>query len=90
MNKILNFPLGKIANTYVYFKKVVSLIELALLKIKISESAIKAGILAGSLLMASPYANAKENMQLNPQSNESSQELSVMKNLRKLPGETPR
>ncbi len=39
-----------------------------------------AGILAGSLLMASPYASAKENMQLNPLGNESGQELSANEN----------
>ncbi len=84
MNKILNLSLGGAINKPVYFKKVVSLIGLALLNIKRSESAVKTGILAGSLLMVSPYANAKENMQLNPQSNESSQELSVNEKLQEI------
>jgi hypothetical protein len=77
VNIILNFPLDGIVNKLAYFKKVASLIWLVLLNIKRSESALTAGILAGSLFMTSPYANAKESMQLNPLSKESGQELIV-------------
>ncbi|MGB4923862.1 MAG: hypothetical protein WBO98_06755, partial [Candidatus Nitrotoga sp.] len=75
MNKILNFPLDGIVNKLAYFKKVVSLIGLVFLKIKRSESTIKAGILASSLLVASPYSAAQENTQLKPQMKESGQEI---------------
>ena len=75
LNKILNFPLDGIVNKLAYFKKVVSLIGLVFLKIKRSESTIKVGILASSLLVASPYSAAQENTQLKPQMKESGQEI---------------
>ena len=62
MIKTFHCPLGKIINK-------------AAFKIKISESSIRAGILASSLLVASPYSSALENTQLKPQIGESGQEV---------------
>ncbi|RFC33935.1 MAG: Alginate export [Candidatus Nitrotoga sp. SPKER] len=81
MIKTFYCPLGKMINKAVNFKKVTKLIEFQdsdLFKIKMSESSLRTGILASSLLAASPYSAALENTQLKPQKEESSQEISAI------------
>ena len=68
-------------NEVVNFKEVINLIEfryLDLFKIKMTASRIKVGILASSLLVASSYSIAHENMQLKQQVEESSQEIQAI------------
>lgn len=67
-------------NAVVNFKKVTNLIEFPYLdffKIKITESRVKVGILASSLLVAAPYSVAQENIQLKPQIEEPGQEIQI-------------
>ncbi|CAH1201011.1 Alginate_exp domain-containing protein [Candidatus Nitrotoga sp. BS] len=81
MIKTFYYPLGKMINKVVNFKEVINLIEfryLELFKIKMTASRIEVGILASSLLVASPYSVAQENMQLKPQIEVSSQEIQAI------------
>jgi hypothetical protein len=81
MIKSFYCPVGKMINKAVRLKKVTKLIEFRdpdFFKFKMPESSIRAGILASSLLVASPYSAAQENTQLKSQMGDSEQERSVI------------
>ena len=67
MIKAFHYPLGKMIDKAVNFKKFTKF-----------ESSKRAGILASSLLMASPCVVAQENVQLKPQIEESGQEIQAI------------
>ncbi|MFZ1547756.1 MAG: alginate export family protein [Candidatus Nitrotoga sp.] len=77
MIKAFHCPLGR-GNKAVNIKKdtkLIALQNLEIFKFEMPGSRIKAGILAGSLLVALPSAVAQENTQLKPQIEESSQKI---------------
>ncbi|MEO6423053.1 MAG: alginate export family protein [Candidatus Nitrotoga sp.] len=81
MIKAFDYPLGRIINKAVNFKKIKKLIELQdqdIFKIKISESRLKASILVCSLLLASPCLFAQENTKLQQQMEELDQKIQVI------------
>jgi len=81
MIKTFYCTLGKMKIKAISFKKVTKLIECRdsdLFKIKMSESSLRAGILASSFLVASPYSAAQEITQLKPQKEKSGQEISTI------------
>ncbi|CAH1903755.1 Molybdenum-pterin binding domain-containing protein [Candidatus Nitrotoga sp. HW29] len=78
MIKTFYYPLGKMMNKAISFKEVTKLIEFRdsdIFKIKMSESSLRVGILASSLLVASPYSAAQESTQLKPQQEKSGLEV---------------
>ena len=78
MIKAFDYPLSRIMNKAVKIKKLIEFQDQNIFKIKMSEPRLKASILAGSLLVASPHGVAHENMQLKQFVEESSKEIQAI------------